>query len=68
MQNRFQLSELEMRGPRNSLNTGPRSSEGMHSAQFLVPTLDLRTEAGIGEVRGREIASVASSWHARAQQ
>eukprot|EP00969_Alexandrium_andersonii_P373856 15484956-Alexandrium_andersonii.AAC.1 len=56
MQNRFRRSKLELRGPRNGLEMGPRSSRGVHSARFSAQIPNLTTKVGLEGVRRREIA------------
>eukprot|EP00969_Alexandrium_andersonii_P174463 7713710-Alexandrium_andersonii.AAC.1 len=47
MKNRFRRSELELRGPRNDLRIGPRSSRGVRSAAFLAQIPHLPTKRAI---------------------
>eukprot|EP00969_Alexandrium_andersonii_P148372 6558620-Alexandrium_andersonii.AAC.1 len=47
MQTRFRRSELELRGPRNGLGIGPRSSRGVHSEQLFAQIRNLPTRAWI---------------------
>eukprot|EP00969_Alexandrium_andersonii_P176143 7788374-Alexandrium_andersonii.AAC.1 len=49
-------SNLELRGPKNGLKLGPRSSQGVRSAAFSAQIPNLRTNAGLEGVRGCEIA------------
>eukprot|EP00969_Alexandrium_andersonii_P027645 1206503-Alexandrium_andersonii.AAC.1 len=57
MRNRFRPSNRELRGPRNGLNIGPRSSRGVRYAQLFVEIPKLPTQAGLERVRGRETAN-----------
>eukprot|EP00969_Alexandrium_andersonii_P154715 6839768-Alexandrium_andersonii.AAC.1 len=47
MQNRFRRSNLELCGPRNGLNMGPRSSRRVHVAALSVEIPNLPTKAGL---------------------
>eukprot|EP00969_Alexandrium_andersonii_P193443 8543659-Alexandrium_andersonii.AAC.1 len=51
MQTRFRRSERDVRGPRNGLKTGPRSSRGVRYASFraLSPMVATRSAAGGGD-------------------
>eukprot|EP00969_Alexandrium_andersonii_P183079 8089146-Alexandrium_andersonii.AAC.1 len=56
MQHRRRRSELELRGPRNGLETGPQRSGGLRSAPLFVQILNPPTKAGTEGVRSRESA------------
>eukprot|EP00969_Alexandrium_andersonii_P210758 9308875-Alexandrium_andersonii.AAC.1 len=47
MQHRFRRSNLELRGPRNGLQIGPRSPPGEHAAPFFAEAPNLTTKAWI---------------------
>eukprot|EP00969_Alexandrium_andersonii_P258484 11428708-Alexandrium_andersonii.AAC.1 len=56
MQNRFKRSNLELRGPRNGLKSGPRGSRGVCSAPFPAQNPDLPTTAWPEWIRRGESA------------
>eukprot|EP00969_Alexandrium_andersonii_P134152 5933732-Alexandrium_andersonii.AAC.1 len=47
MQHCLRRSELGLRGPRNSLKSGPRRSQGVHFAPLFAQIPNLRAKAGI---------------------
>eukprot|EP00969_Alexandrium_andersonii_P282635 12494857-Alexandrium_andersonii.AAC.1 len=55
LQRRFKRSELELRGPMNGLNMGPRSSPGVSSASFSAQIPNPRTNTALEGVRSHEL-------------
>eukprot|EP00969_Alexandrium_andersonii_P220465 9737953-Alexandrium_andersonii.AAC.1 len=49
-QHRFRRSSLDLRGPRNGLEMGPRSSRGVRSVPLLAQIPNLPAKAGFEEV------------------
>eukprot|EP00969_Alexandrium_andersonii_P147785 6534063-Alexandrium_andersonii.AAC.1 len=47
LQNRFRRSKFELRGPRNDLEIGPRSSRWVRSAQLFAQIPNPPTKAGL---------------------
>eukprot|EP00969_Alexandrium_andersonii_P179247 7924258-Alexandrium_andersonii.AAC.1 len=45
--NCFKCSEVELRGPMNGLNMGPRSSRGMRSAPLFAPIPNLTMKGAV---------------------
>eukprot|EP00969_Alexandrium_andersonii_P332114 14677871-Alexandrium_andersonii.AAC.1 len=56
MQNRFKRSELELCGPSNDLNIGPRRSRWVRVAPLLAWTPNPPTKRAIQGVRSGEVA------------
>eukprot|EP00969_Alexandrium_andersonii_P352610 15438051-Alexandrium_andersonii.AAC.1 len=68
MQNRFRRSDLEPRGPKDGLKSGPRSSRGVRSAPLLAQIPNLPTKragraggASRGEYLAKSIQHPSSS-------
>eukprot|EP00969_Alexandrium_andersonii_P259457 11472883-Alexandrium_andersonii.AAC.1 len=60
MRNCCTHSKLELRGPRNGVEIGPRSSRGVHSVPSFAPIPNPTTEGGVEgclQPRMREVAS-----------
>eukprot|EP00969_Alexandrium_andersonii_P111896 4941990-Alexandrium_andersonii.AAC.1 len=61
MQNRFERSNLELRGPRSGLKNGHQALEGCVLRRFFAQNPNPPMKAGLEGVRGRESADLQTS-------